>query len=318
VNLVTDLAHPITLRDSTLREGLDTPGVAFSPEQKLKIARALEEAGVQEVELVAPSRVVKDLEAAQKIKASGLRLRTSGLIYSYSPRAAQEIKEAARHLDRFDLLMPISPRREPFDRQTKIALLLDSLAVALSLKAHVGVGFPHSTQTEVEFLLEISHQAVERGAERLTIYDTNGSADPFSVSDLIGRTRKEFEVPVFFHGHNDLGLATANALSAVRAGATGLDVTVNGLGDRAGNAALEQVSLGLHLGGYRTGIAHERLKNLSEVVEKESGVQVSKLAPVVGEFVAHHISASHLKNPGLFEAYDPGLVGIRRKLDSQA
>jgi homocitrate synthase NifV len=169
----------------------------------------------------------------------------------------------------------------------------------------------------VQFLLEISHRAVKGGARRLTIYDTNGSADPFSVHALIARLQSEFEVAIFFHGHNDLGLATANALAAVRAGADGLDVTVNGLGDRAGNAPLEQVALALQLGGFRTGVALRNLKTLSETVAKESGVQLSKLAPVVGEFVALHKSPSHLMDPDLFEAFDPKLVGIERKLDQQ-
>jgi len=315
VQLVAEFAKYITLRDSTLREGQDTPGVSFSTEQKMKIARALEEAGVPEVEIVAPSRVLRDLEAVKKIRDTGLRLITSGLIYAYSPRLAEESIEASKSLHRFDLLMPVTEKREPFDRQSKVRALLDALGAALSLQCHAGVGFPHATQTEVGFLLEIAHKAVERGAERITIYDTNGSVEPFFVYDLIGRIRKEFQVPIFFHGHNDLGLAAANALAAVRAGANGLDVTANGLGDRAGNAALEQVALGLHLGGYSTGIALNRLKSLSELVENESDVPVSKLAPVVGEFVAHHISASHLKNPGLFEAYDPTLIGIKRKID---
>jgi isopropylmalate/homocitrate/citramalate synthase len=315
VRLVDELTKHVTLRDSTLREGQDTPGVSFSTEQKVIIARALEEAGVSEAEIVAPSRVLKDLEAVKKIRDSGLRLSVSGLIYAYSLRLAEETNEASKYLHRFDLLMPVVEQREPFDRQSKIKVLLDALGVALSLQCHAGVGFPHATQTEVGFLLEIAHRAVERGAERLTIYDTNGSAEPFFVYDLIGRIRKEFQVPIFFHGHNDLGLATANALAATRAGANGLDVTANGLGDRAGNAALEQVVLGLHLGGYSTGIAPDRLKPLSELVEKESGIEVSKLAPVVGEFVRHHKSASHLKNPSLFEAYDPSLVGGKRKLD---
>lgn len=283
----------------------------------MKIALALEEAGVPEVEMVAPSRVLRDLEAVKKITDTGLRLITSGLIYAYNVRVAEESIEASKCLHRFDLLMPVTEQREPFDRQSKVRVLLDALGAASSLQCHIGVGFPHATQTEVGFLLEIAHQAVERGAERITIYDTNGSAEPFFVYDLIGRIRKEFQVPIFFHGHNDLGLAAANALAAVRAGANGLDVTANGLGDRAGNAALEQVALSLHLGGYSTGIALDRLKSLSELVEDESGVSVSKLAPVVGKFVAHHISASHLKNPGLFEAYDPTLIGIKRKIDDQ-
>jgi homocitrate synthase NifV len=170
-------------------------------------------------------------------------------------------------------------------------------------------------QTDMEFLLELSHQAVKAGATRLTIYDTNGSADPFSVHALIARLRSELEVAIFFHGHNDLGLATANALAAVRGGARGLDVTVNGLGDRAGNASLEQVALALHLGGFQTGVTLKNLKKMSEVLEKESGVPLSKLAPVVGEFVLQHKSPSHLKDPDLFEAFDPEIVGLERKLD---
>jgi homocitrate synthase NifV len=313
---VSEGAKQVTLRDSTLREGQDTPGVSFSTEQKLRIALALQAAGVPELEIVAPSRVLKDLEAVKEIRDAGVRVKTSGLIYSYSPRLAEEVKEAGRHLDRFDLLMPVSSKREPLDAQSKIRVLLEALAVALSLQCHAGVGFPHSTQVQIGFLLEIAHRAVERGAERLTIYDTSGSAEPFLVNELIGRMRKEFQVPVFFHGHNDLGLATANALAAVRASADGLDVTVNGIGDRAGNAALEQVVVGLHLAGRSTGIAPQQLRALAELVEKESGVARSKLAPVVGEFVAHHISASHLKHPELFEAYDPALIGIVRKLDN--
>jgi homocitrate synthase NifV len=305
----------IGIRDSTLREGLDTPGVSFSPEQKLRIARLLDEGDVPEVEIVAPSRVRHDLEFARTVWEQVPRLITSGLIYSYSPRAREEIKAASESLHRFDLLMPVSERRQPFSLPAKLTLLADILAFSLSHHPDVGVGFPHSTQIDWQFLLEISHRAVKEGARRLTIYDTNGSADPFSVHALITRLRSELEVPIFFHGHNDLGLATANALAAVRAGADGLDVTVNGLGDRAGNASLEQVALALHLGGVQTGVALKNLKTMCGMIEKESGVPLSKLAPVVGEFVVHHKSPSHLTDPDLFEAFDPEIVGIERKFD---
>jgi homocitrate synthase NifV len=312
-----DPARKIGLRDSTLREGLDTPRVSFSPQQKLRIAKLLDEAGIPEIEIVAPSRVLEDLEFARTVREQLPRLKTSGLIYSHSPRAREEIERASESLHRFDILMPVSERRQPFSREAKLTLLEEILAYSVASHCEVGVGFPHSTQTDVQFLLEISHRAVKGGARRLTIYDTNGSADPFSVHALIARLQSEFEVAIFFHGHNDLGLATANALAAVRAGADGLDVTVNGLGDRAGNAPLEQVALALQLGGFRTGVALRNLKTLSETVAKESGVQLSKLAPVVGEFVALHKSPSHLADPELFEAFDPQLVGIERKLDQQ-
>jgi isopropylmalate/homocitrate/citramalate synthase len=314
---MSDQAKKIGVRDSTLREGLDTPRVSFSSQQKLRIARLLEEAEVPEIETVAPGRVLQDLEFSRIVKEQIPRLITSGLIYSYSPRAREEIKRASESLDRFDILMPVLERRQPFSRTAKLSLLAEILAFSLASHPDVGVGFPHSTQTDVQFLLEISRRAVTEGARRLTIYDTNGSADPFSVHALTARLRSEIEVPIFFHGHNDLGLATANALAAVRAGADGLDVTVNGLGDRAGNAPLEQVALALHIGGFQTGVALKKLRVLSEAVEKESGVQLSKLAPVVGEFIVQHKAQSHLIDPELFEAFDPKLIGIERKLDQQ-
>lgn len=310
-------AKKVGVRDSTLREGLDTPRVSFSPQQKLRIAKLLEEAGVPEIEIVAPSRVLQDLEFARIVKEQIPRLITSGLIYSYSPHAREEIRRASESLDRFDILMPALERRRPFSRTAKLSLLAEILAFSLAGHPDVGVGFPHSTQTDAPFLLEISGRAVTEGARRLTIYDTNGSADPFSVHAMIARLRSEFKVPIFFHGHNDLGLATANALAAVRAGADGLDVTVNGLGDRAGNAPFEQVALALHLGGFQTGVALQNLKALSQAVEKESGVQLSKLAPVVGEFIVQHKAQSHLIDPDLFEAFDPKLIGVERKLDQQ-
>ena len=120
---------------------------------------------------------------------------------------------------------------------------------------------------------------------------------------------------ILFHGHNDLGMATANSLAAVQAGADALDVTVNGLGDRAGNAALEQVALALHLRRFDTGISLGSLRSMSRAVERESGVALSRLAPVVGEFVFQHKSHSHLCMPELFEAFDPALVHDERKID---
>lgn len=176
------------------------------------------------------------------------------------------------------------------------------------------MGFPHSTQTECSFVLEIAQQAVRRGAGRVTVYDTNGSSDPFAIHELITSLKRDLRAPLFFHAHNDLGMATANSLAAVFAGAEGLDATINGLGDRAGNCSLEQAALALHLKGYSTGIALEELISLSEVVAAESGVPVSRIAPVVGEEIFGHKSPAHLDIPELFEAYDPSLVGFQRRL----
>ncbi|MBW2533226.1 MAG: homocitrate synthase, partial [Deltaproteobacteria bacterium] len=163
----------------------------------------------------------------------------------------------------------------------------------------------------------LCESAAAHGATRLTIYDTNGGADPFAVTELIGALRRAVPVSLelFFHAHDDLGLATANTLAAVLAGADGLDATVNGLGDRAGNCALEQIALLLHLKGFQTGIALAALRELCGAVAAESGVAVAPLAPVVGACCFAHKSPAHLdEGATLFEAYDPALLGIARTM----
>jgi len=207
----------VTLKDSTLREGLDTPGVKFSVEQKLRIAKALDRAGVSEIEIVAPSRVGHDVQFARILKAEKLQVRTSGLVYANRPQWQADVEAAASNLDRFDVLMPVSPKRKPFGRNEKAAVLAEVLEFALAAHPDVGVGFPHSTQVEVEFLVEISRLAATKGAKRATIYDTNGGSDPLAVWQLITGLRKTLNVPLLFHGHNDLGLATANSLAAAYA-----------------------------------------------------------------------------------------------------
>ncbi len=307
----------IIIKDSTLREGLDVPNVNFSCEQRLNIAKLMEQAKVPEIEVVAPGKVFQDLEFVRKMKARGLSIRASGLIYSLNSQAREEIKEASEYLNRFDLLMPVSPKRRPYERSEKISLLLDVLSFSLHHSPEVGVGFPHAAQAEMEFLLNISNEAVRQGAKRLTLYDTNGSLDSFEVYHLVKKVKENLEVSLFFHGHNDLGMATANSLAAVYAGAEGLDVTMNGLGDRAGNASLEQVVLSLYLKGFETGIILKDLKSLSESVEKASGLRVSELAPVVGRNIFVHKSPGHLESPDLFEAFHPQLVGSKRELTNK-
>lgn len=295
----------VIIKDATLREGLDVPGVNFSSRQKLKIARMLKTIGVREIEVVAPGKVLKDLAFVKKLKGKRSYPKTSGLIYAYSPYYRPQIEKISGYLDRLDILMPASFKREPCQKKDKIKQLCDALIFASRFRIEVGAGFPHSFQTPFAFLLEISKEAVRKGAQRITVYDTNGSADPFTVHDMIRRLRKHLDCPLFFHGHNDLGLATANSLAAVYAGADGLDATANGLGDRAGNASLEQMALLLHLRGFKTGIALKGLRPLSKVVERASGISISRIAPVVGEYIFSHKSAAHSINPELFLAFDP-------------
>ena len=304
----------VILRDTTLREGLDTPHVAFSADEKHRIVQALIEAAVPEIEMVAPSCVFDDLEMVKKIRDEGLEIKTSGLIYAHSPRCEEEVEAASKYLDRFDLLMPVSFERKPYEREEKCRRLFGLLEMTKRLHGDVGVGFPHSTQTELDFLVEISQESEKQGASRVTLYDTNGCADPFQTYDLVRAIRKKIDGKIFFHGHNDLGLATANSLAAVNGGADGLDTTINGLGDRAGNASFEQVVMALHLRNIQTQIKLSQVVMLSKIVEEISGVTVSKLAPIIGEYAFCHKSPGHLEKPDLFEAFDPEIICRVREL----
>jgi len=293
---------------------MDTPGVWFDLAARLELASALDRLGVAEAEVVAPSRVEADLEVVRALREAAVRLRLSGLIYASSPGSRGEVEKAAALLDRIDLLVPLSERREPTSRQGKVSVMLEALSWALQHFADVGVGFPHSSQTDGDFVVDIAGQATAAGAGRITFYDTNGSAEPFGVRQIVGRLVAELETTVIFHGHNDLGLATANSLAAVLAGATVIDATVNGLGDRAGNASLEQVTVLLEREGFETGIDLSQLRPVSGLVAERSGVPVSGLAPVVGEYAFDHRSPSHLAEPAEFEAFKPDLVGSERRL----
>ncbi len=304
----------VTTKDSTLREGLDTPGVSFSMEQRAEILRLLAALGVSEAEIVAPARVAQDLEFAVVAAELGCGIRTSGLVYANRESWLEELGRCRGVLDRVDLIMPLSPRRAPEQPEDKLRALEAVLPECRFDDIEVGVGFPHSTQVSPEFLCEMCECAAGLGASRLTIYDTNGSAQPFGVRSLITKLAGRIEAPLHFHGHNDLGLATANSLAAILGGARGVDATINGLGDRAGNASLEQFALASHLAGITTGIDLRELRAAAVLVSRASGVPVSKLAPVVGDFVFDHKSPAHLPTPDEFEAFDPDLVGATRRL----
>lgn len=308
------MARQVILKDSTLREGLDVPGVALGADQKRALLGLLAAAGIAEAEVVAPGRFARDLQDLRHIVARGLPLRTSGLVYGYGPEWREQIESAKGLLDRVDILIPLAEQRPPAGREAKVTQLQQVLSAALETFGDIGAGLPHATQAESDLVLAMCREASRAGAKRITLYDTNGSADPWTVTALVEAVRKETAATICFHAHNDLGLATANGLAAVLAGADALDVTVNGLGDRAGNASLEQVALALHLRGIASGLRLDRLRGLAQAVATMTGIPVPPLAPVVGDFVFRHKSPGHLKTPELFEPFAPELVGAQREL----
>lgn len=305
---------PVILKDSTMREGLDVPGVRLNVRQKGELLQKLARAGIPEAELVAPGRFEEDLQSLKEMGRNELPIKLSGLIYGCAEGWREQIDAARGILDRVDILLPLTDLRPPAGRNNKKELLKEIVSHAAAHFENAGIGFPHATQVDRQFVLTMCLEAVSAGAKRITIYDTNGGSDPWKVGELINSIRGATEIEICFHAHNDLGLATANSLAAVRAGADCLDVTVNGLGDRAGNASLEQVAMALHMQGFTHNLQLKLLKGLSRAVASMTMIPLPGLAPVVGEFVFHHKSPGHLQHPELFEPFDPGLIGTVRKI----
>lgn len=304
----------VVFKDSTMREGLDVPGVTLTLAQKRTLLEKLAEVQVPEAELVAPGHFDDDIAMLREMSASDLPIVSSGLVYGNRPGFRTQLARAEGVLDRADILMPLAAQRPPSDLAEKTTILKEALLGAADHLTAYGAGFPHALQVAPEVVVAMAREAVTAGATRITLYDTNGAADPWQVAELVAAVRSVTDVELCFHAHNDLGMATANSLAAVRAGARVLDVTVNGLGDRAGNASLEQVALALHNRGANHGLRLDLLPAVSCWVADVTGVPVPDLAPVVGRFVCCHKSPGHLQVPELFEAFDPGLVGIERSI----
>ncbi len=317
----------ITVFDTTLRDGEQSPGCSMNQQEKLRLAHQLDRLGVDVIEAGFPIASEGDFEAVKAIAAVVRRPIIAGLARACTAdieRAWEALKDAAR--PRIHVFLATSDIHLQYKlritRDQCVAQARDAVRLAKSLCEDVEFSPEDATRTDPEFLCRVLEAVVEAGATTLNIPDTVGYTVPSEFGALIATIRERVKgiekVTISAHCHNDLGMAVANALAGVEAGVRQVECTINGIGERAGNASLEEIVMAMRVRPdrypYETGVMSEQIFAASQTLSEITGVPVQPNKAVTGRNAFAHEAGIHqdgmLKNPLTYEIMTPKSVGV--------
>src|SRR6202790_5421680 len=310
----------IRFYDTTLRDGEQTVGVVLSPQQKLEIARKLDQLGVSRIEAGFPRVSPEDAEAIQLMQKAKLKAE----LWGFSRAVKDDVEELVRLGLRASVIeAPTSDlklKAYGLTREDVLRRVVDAMSLAKQNGITVAFFAVDGTRTDLEFLKKINLAALEAGATEIVVVDTIGACGPEAVEFLVREVRGWVgpSTPVHFHGHNDFGMATACAVAAVRGGASWIQGTINGMGERAGNADICEIALALRcLYDVPVELNLEKVREVSEVVRRASGYTLEAWKPLVGQNLSMRESgavASQFHLPEAIEPYSAEIVQAERRI----
>jgi len=313
----------IRIFDTTLRDGEQTIGVSLSPDQKLAIAKKLDTLGVDAIEAGFPVISEGEFKAVKMITAEGLSCEIAGLARTIKKDIDAAVDAGLNYIHTFIATSDIHLEHKlHMTRNQALQKAIEAVEYGKSRGLQVEFSAEDATRTDREFLKKVFSEVAKAGADRVDIPDTVGYSTPEYMAEITRDTVTATKLPVSVHCHNDFGLAVANALSGIHAGASCAHVTINGIGERAGNASLEELSMALQClpyeQKYETNIQSKLIYGISRSVSKIVGIKVQPNKAIVGDNAFGHESGIHthgvLNNPLTYEPISPELVGRKRIL----
>ena len=317
---ITKSKRYINIIDTTLRNGEQTAGVVFSKHEKIRIAKMLDEIGIPEIEIGTPSLGAAEREIIKEIIKDSFNSR----LFVYCEAEPENIEYAVQ-CGAENVIINISTSdihlKEKYKKNKTwvINKLKETIRIARQNNLNFVVSAEDATRADLGFLLKLISIAKKKGAYRFRICDTVSKFDPFRTFLYISAISNATNFPLEVYNHNDFGMATANGLAAIRGGASSLVVSVGGLGEGTGNAAMEEIVMALrYLENIELGIETSKFREVAEYVARASARAIPVWKAIVGTNVFAHESGIHadgvIKNPKNYEVFNPSEVGLTRQL----